>query len=343
MGPAWLPLSSALSSRDMESRELGATGLQVSRIGLGLAALGRPAYINLGHADDLDRDYAVGVMRRRAARVLDAAWAAGVRYVDAARSYGRAEEFLASWLGGLGVDQRPVVGSKWGYEYTAGWRLDADEHEVKEHSLDMFTRQFAESRALLDGDLALYQVHSVTLDSGALDDDHLLDALAGVRAAGTAVGVTLSGAGQADTLERVLEIERDGVGLFMTVQATWNVLEPSAGDVLAAAYDAGLGVIVKEGVANGRLTPRTTDTRVREVMRPIAGRAGVTVDAVALAAVLAQPWADVVLSGAATVDHLHANLAAPAVSLSPDERAALSALAEEPADYWSRRSDLAWS
>ena len=30
--------------------------------------------------------------------MLDAAYAAGVRYVDAARSYGRAEEFLAGWL-----------------------------------------------------------------------------------------------------------------------------------------------------------------------------------------------------------------------------------------------------
>jgi aryl-alcohol dehydrogenase-like predicted oxidoreductase len=327
----------------MESRELGATGLQVSRMGLGLAALGRPAYINLGHAEDLERDYAVDAMSRRTARVLDAAWAAGVRYVDAARSYGRAEDFLASWLRGRGSGRRPVVGSKWGYEYTGRWRLDADEHEVKDHSLDMFTRQLGESRALLDGDLALYQVHSATLDSGALDDDHLLDALAGLRASGTAVGLTLSGPGQAKTLERALEIERDGVGLFMTVQATWNVLEPSVGETLAAAHDAGLGVLVKEGVANGRLTPRTTDRHVHEAAQPIADRARVTIDAVALAAALAQPWADVVLSGVATVAHLHANIAALSMDLSPDDHAALSALAEEPAHYWARRSDLAWS
>ena len=32
------------------------------------------------------------------AEVLDAAYAAGIRYIDAARSYGRAEEFLAAWL-----------------------------------------------------------------------------------------------------------------------------------------------------------------------------------------------------------------------------------------------------
>ena len=43
------------------------------------------------------------------------------------------------------------------------------------------------------------------------------------------------------------------VGGFDCVQATWNVLEPSAGPALAAAHDAGLGVIIKEAVANGRL------------------------------------------------------------------------------------------
>src|SRR5690242_13516032 len=75
-------------------RTLGATGLSVTPIGLGLAALGRPGYINLRHADDLTRDYDPAAMQTRAHATLDAAWAAGVRYFDAARSYGRAEEFL---------------------------------------------------------------------------------------------------------------------------------------------------------------------------------------------------------------------------------------------------------
>ena len=326
----------------MESRALGTSGLAVSRMGLGMAALGRPAYINLGHAEDLDGDYAIATMRERAARVLDAAWAAGVTYVDAARSYGLAEEFVAAWLAGLPRDRRPVVGSKWGYEYTAGWRLDAERHEVKEHSAAMFRRQLAQSRALLDGDLALYQVHSVTLDSGALDDDALLDALAELRAGGTPVGLTVSGPRQAAAIQRALEVERDGARLFTTVQATWNPLEPSAGAALAAAHDAGLGVIVKEGVANGRLTPRGAHGAVAGVLGAIARRAGVTVDAVALAAALAQPWVDVVLSGAATPAHLRANLAALRVELAAADLAALATLAEHPAAYWTRRSELAW-
>ena len=73
-------------------------GLDATEIGLGLAALGRPAYINLGRDEDLGGSARVAALERRAHAVLDAAWAAGVRYFDAARSYGRAEEFLASWL-----------------------------------------------------------------------------------------------------------------------------------------------------------------------------------------------------------------------------------------------------
>ena len=72
-----------------------------AQIGLGLAALGRPAYINLGHGQDVV-DPSVEEMERAAHQVLDAAYEGGVRWFDAARSYGRAEAFLASWLGRSG-------------------------------------------------------------------------------------------------------------------------------------------------------------------------------------------------------------------------------------------------
>src|SRR5688572_16476529 len=117
----------------MTMRPLG-QGPPVSRIGLGLAALGRPGYQNVGHGADIGSDASVDALRRRTHRVLDAAWASGVRYVDAARSYGRAEEFLASWIASRGVAPSELtVGSKWGYRYTAEWQTQATVHEVKDH------------------------------------------------------------------------------------------------------------------------------------------------------------------------------------------------------------------
>jgi aryl-alcohol dehydrogenase-like predicted oxidoreductase len=141
-------------------------------------------------------------------RAEDAAYAAGVSYVDAARSYGRAEEFLGGWLAGRGYPD-VIIGSKWGYRYTGGWRLDAEQQEVKEHSLAMFTAQLAQSRALLGEHLALYQVHSVTADSGLFTDAPLLTALARLRAEGVIIGVTTSGPGQAETVRRVLRLVRN--------------------------------------------------------------------------------------------------------------------------------------
>lgn len=316
-------------------------------MGLGLAALGRPGYITLGHAADLERDYRVEAMQGRAAAVLDAAWEGGVRYFDAARSYGRGEEFLAHWLAARRIAPSDVVvGSKWGYAYTAGWRPNAESHEVKGHSLDRLVRQLAESRALLGEHLDIYQIHSATLDSGVLERRDVLERLASLRREGISVGLTVTGPEQARTLRRAMAVRVDGEPIFDCVQATFNLLERSAAGALAEAHDAGLGVIVKEPLANGRLTARNDDpgfARRRRVLDQAAGRLGATIDAMALAAVLAEPWAHVVLSGAASVEQLRSNLAALTLQLDEVTREALAPLGEPAGVYWPTRAALPWN
>jgi aryl-alcohol dehydrogenase-like predicted oxidoreductase len=327
----------------VQPRPLGRTGLTVTPVGLGLAALGRPAYIDLGRDADLGPDRDVEALERRCHQVLDAAFAAGVRYLDAARSYGRAEAFLAAWLTARHLAPADLtVGSKWGYTYVGGWRLDAETHEVKDHSLPALTRQAAETRALLGDHLDLYQIHSATLDSGVLEDRPVLAELTRLHDQGLVIGLSTSGPGQAATIRRALELTAAGKAPFGCVQATWNLLEPSVGPALAEAGQAGWGVIVKEAVANGRLTPHGQGPAT-SVLGRVAARHGVGVDAVALAAVLANPWADVVLSGAVTPGQLAANLAAVRVELAPDELEELAALAEPPERYWKERAALAWS
>jgi aryl-alcohol dehydrogenase-like predicted oxidoreductase len=328
-------------------RSLGTSGLSVSPIGLGLAALGRPGYINVGHGEDLGSDRGQDAMERRAHLVLDGAYARGVRYFDVARSYGLAEQFLASWLASRTIPPRTVtVGSKWGYTYTAEWRVDAPTHEIKEHSLPVFTRQLAESRAMLGEHLALYQIHSATIESGVLANDSLIDALADARAAGLRIGLTVSGEGQANTILRALDIHRSGDRVFDTVQATWNLLERAAEAALSAAHAAGLGVIVKEALANGRLTGRASADAASVHTRTLAREAewlAVSVDSLALACVLAQPWADVVLSGATTASQLESNLEASSIEVPDDTVNALRAMAMDSAEYWRERSALPWN
>jgi aryl-alcohol dehydrogenase-like predicted oxidoreductase len=313
----------------------GRTGLQVSRIGLGLAALGRPAYINVGHAADLPPDRSPEALRERTHAVLDRAYGGGVRYFDAARSYGLAEDFLGAWLRERGLAPGDVaVGSKWGYTYTAGWRIDADEHEVKDLTAATLRRQLAESRERLGSSLGLYQIHSATVESGVLDDGEVLAELGAVREQGVAIGASVTGPRQAETIDRAVE-----TGAFDAVQATWNLHERSAGEALARAHDAGLGVIVKEAVANGRLTDRAAAPQLAAVAQEL----GAGADAVAIAAALWQPWAGVVLSGASSVAMLESNLAALDVAYDAELDARLAGLAEPPDNYWATRAELSWT
>lgn len=319
----------------------------MAAIGLGLAALGRPGYINLGHAQDLGGQYDVADMERRAHAVLDAAWDSGVRYFDAARSYGRAEQFLAGWLARRELAPSTVtIASKWGYVYTAGWKVDAPSHEVKEHSVEVLRRQWRESRALLGDHLALYQIHSATLESGVLENRAVLAELHRIAGEGVAIGASVSGPRQADVIRSLVGVAIDGVRLFSSIQATWNLLEQSAAEALGDAHAAGLRVIVKEALANGRLTARNTGEAffpMRQVLAREARRLGTTVDALALAAALARPWAGVVLSGAATVEQLRSNLGARDVAWDEEASSALMPLALTPGQYWDARSRFAWN
>ena len=288
-------------------------------LGLGLAALGRPGYMTVGHDRDLGPAKDPESMERHCHAMLDRAWELGIRHVDAARSYGRAEEFLARWLERRARTPADlIVSSKWGYTYTAGWRVDAEKHEVKDHTLPVFLRQLAETRALLGSHLDVYQIHSATLESGVLDDHAVLDALADLRDTGVALGLSVTGTGQAATLDRALGVARRGRSLFTWVQATWNLLERSAEPALARAHWAGRKVIVKEALANGRLSD------------PVQ----------ALAAALTRPWATTVLTGAATLSQLEQS--AEALTSKFDE-SRLEVPAMDPQVYWSERSRLAWT
>ena len=316
------------------NRTLGATGIPTTAIALGLAALGRPGYLNLGHGRDFE-ERSVEAMAKRTHEVLDAAYEGGVRHFDAARSYGRAEEFLGQWLRARDIKPGELtISSKWGYTYTADWQVDADPPEVKDLSAATLRRQIDETREQLGEHLTLYQIHSATVSSGVLEDTEVRALLAELRSRGLAVGFSATGTEQSETIHRAIE-----VGGFDTVQATWNLLERSAGDALRAAHDAGMGVIIKEALANGRLTARGAIQPLSEAAR----RLGTTEDALALAGVLARPWVDAALSGAATVEQLQSNLGALEIEWDDALEEELTVLVEPPDRYWDTRSHLTWT
>ena len=320
-----------------------------AQLGLGMAALGRPGYVTLDHAAALGSDYDPAAMESHAHQVLDAAYEVGVRYFDMARSYGKAEDFFASWLKRRKLSPGEVtVASKWGYTYTAAWSTRAEQHEVKDHSLSTFSRQMRESLERLNGFLSLYQIHSVTADSKTLDDDALIDTIARSKENGIRAGFSTSGPGQATAILKSLGVERDGRRVFDSVQATWNLFERGAESALKEAHDAGMKVVIKEALANGRLTnanPNQDPLLAPYIpqLRAVAGDRGTTIETLALASALARPWADFVLSGAATVQQVRANAAARDFAFSDELDEQLRGFAIDSKDYWRARSRFSWN
>jgi aryl-alcohol dehydrogenase-like predicted oxidoreductase len=241
-----------------------------------------------------------------------------------------------------------VVASKWGYTYTADWSTSAQQHEIKDHSLAAFERQFAESYARLGPYLSLYQIHSVTADGKTLEDDALIDAIARLRERGIGAGLSVSGAGQDVAIRRALAVHRDGKRVFDSVQATWNLLERGAESALQEAHDAGMKVVVKESLANGRLTHENRNDddvfspRLAKI-RALAESRGTTIEKLALAAALARPWADIVLTGAATVEQIHSSVAAVAVDYDAELDEQIRPLSIASEDYWRARSSFRWN
>ncbi|MEL7145281.1 MAG: aldo/keto reductase [Bacteroidota bacterium] len=313
------------------------------RIGLGLAAIGRPGYMTLTHATDLPGK-TVDAMRSHAFDMLDVAWKNGIRYYDVARSYGKGEEFLAEWLKSRQIKPSEViVGSKWGYVYTADWQVDAEIHEIKYHTLENLRNQWHESQQILGDYLKIYHIHSATLESGVLENEEILEELYKISVSGVEIGLSLTGPQQDKTLEKALTIKKEGKLLFQSVQATWNLLEQRIKKQLAEASAQGLLVIVKEAMANGRisaLSNKYLDREQIEVISSLSEKYAITPDQLAINAALQQPFADIVLSGAAKQTHLLSNLHVSDQKLDLQE---IARLAEPSEEFWTKRSELSWT
>ena len=313
-----------------------------TQIGLGMAALGRPEYINI---DSLDRDKSEVAFMANAFKVLDAAYENGVRYFDTAPSYGKGEEFLKNWN-----DSRKhtdvILGTKWGYTYVANWQLGYEgAHEVKEHSREKLIEQWEVSQYLLPS-LEYYQIHSATFESKVLQNKPVLEKLLELkRMIGLKIGISTSGPNQKEVIENALQIRIDGEVVFDSFQVTYNILEQAVLPVLRDIKLQGKKLIIKEAMANGRVFKNDKYPQYQSLyatLETLAEKHQVAVDAVALRYVMDAIQPDYVLSGAADINQLEQNLKANTFTLNEEE---LEVLTKEKVDskvYWEERSQLSW-
>lgn len=203
----------------MEKRTLGRTGIEVTRLGLGLAEISRQEQRGR-ETDD-------------AAHVLNLALDIGINFLDTAPCYASTEELLGS-----AVSHRRdefFLASKCGHA------VDTD---AEEWTAELIAESVDRSLRRLNTDhLDILQLHSCKLD--VLKRGEVIEAVSNARDQGKTRFIGYSGDNEA-------ALWAAASGIFDTLQTSFNLVDQSARrGLLAAARAAEMGVIIKRPVANG--------------------------------------------------------------------------------------------
>ncbi|MGO4818330.1 aldo/keto reductase [Flavobacterium sp. W22_SRS_FP1] len=315
-----------------------------TKIGLGLAALGRPEYINI--RDESTHDKSQDAFRENAFSVLNFAYKSGIRYFDTAPSYGKGEEFLTNWNSEY-QHKDVTLSTKWGYTYVANWEFGfSGAHEVKEHSLDKLIEQWQVSKKL-HSQLKIYQVHSATFESGILENKEVFKQLYEIKKeTGLQIGITTSGTNQSQIIEAALKIKVEKKDLFDSYQVTYNIFEQSTHAILKYLLQLGKTVIIKEALANGRIFKNENFSHYEKlymVVDSLAKKYRVGTDAIALRFIMDNLEPTYVLSGASSIEQLEQNIKAYSFKLDKEELNVLQSFKTDSHKYWKERNELSWN
>ena len=315
-----------------------------TKIGLGLAALGRPDYINIRPEYNVDKS--VNAFKANAFNVLDTSYRHGIRDFDVAPSYGLGEQFLLEWH--TSRQHKDVnLSTKFGYTYVANWEIGfSGKHEIKEHSLNKLNEQWETSKAFLPN-LKIYQIHSATLESGVLQNNDVLSRLYELKKKHhLKIGITSSGTEQVKIIEEAQKVNFDGEDLFDSYQVTFNIFEQSCFGILKQLLAQGKTIIIKEALANGRVFRNNNFPEyqsVYNVLEQLSDQYEVGIDAIAIRFIIDALEPSIILSGGSNAIQIKQNLKALDFKLDHKDILKLKSFAVSPQSYWEERSNLAWN
>jgi len=294
----------------LEYRSLGHTGLDVSVIGLGALEMGRPWGIRG------DGDTGQPPSETEAVEFLNHVVDSGVNFIDTAAAYWASEERIGKALSSR--RDEVILATKWGE-----WCDESG--SVYDYSPAAMWKFLEESLRRLRTDVIdVYQIHSAPLEVILKGD-----ALAEMQKARDQGKVRFLGCSCGE-LEALAAIQCGG---FDTIQVSYSLLDLTMEErVLPAALSASVGVIVKDGLAAGRLTQKVhrlgedhAELKRRvEVFRDLAGAWGMSLPEMALRFVRANPAVSTIIVGTRSRIHLAEDLrAAEGAPLSGEQMAAL--------------------
>jgi aryl-alcohol dehydrogenase-like predicted oxidoreductase len=316
-------------------RQLGSTGLTVSRIGLGCG--------NFGGVGSAPEHFGKGEREEQAFAIMDAAWVAGINYFDTAPSYGGGRS--EAWVGAWREDRRAdvLLSTK------VFWSASGDPSDFG-LAASRIRREIAASlERLRVPHVDMYLTHEPDPETPILETLEALDELvrAGTVRATGASNVT------GEQLEEALETsERHGLARFQWVQNEYSLLvrEPER-QVLPICAREGLGFTPFSPLAGGWLAGRYRRGQAfpagsRMTLRPepyeeyandrtfrgLEAFAGAAADqdveqaTLALAWVLSNPEVTSAVVGPRRPEHLRPALDAVELGLTAEERGELAAL-----------------
>lgn len=311
----------------MEYVRLGSSGLEVSRIGLGMMSYGDPAIQRWA----LREDQAEPIVRR--------AVEGGVTFFDTADMYssGMSEEITGRLLGKLFADRDDyVLATKVYYPTGPG----PNDHGLsRKHILAAID---ASLRRLDTDHVDLYQVHRFDAATPVEETVQALDDL--VRAGKVRyIGASAMYAWQFAKLQHCATSGR--WTRFVAMQNRYNLVNrEDERELIPMCLDMGVGILPYSPLARGllagnrdragqRLTTRAEtasadrpeDFDVQDAVRDVARRRGIPPARVALAWLLHQPAVCAPIVGATSGAHVGEAIAAIDVKLGSDETAALGA------------------
>ncbi|MHB8655074.1 MAG: aldo/keto reductase [Terriglobia bacterium] len=216
----------------MVFRQLGKTGILVSRLGLGTVKIGRNQAVKYPAPFELPSD-------NQLREFLDGAVALGVNLFDTSPAYGESETRLAPFVG---MNRNRIVLST-----KAGETFENGQSVYDFSSSAILASATASLRRLKVDALDIFLIHSDGRDS-----ENILSAapaLAKLKAVGKVRATGIS----AKTEEGVLSAVRERLDVVM---APFSLSNQSLGPALANAHRAGLGVIAIKGLQSGFLSAR---------------------------------------------------------------------------------------
>ena len=317
-----------MQTTQLKTAPLGATGLEITRIGFGAWAIGGGGWeFGWGPQED---DQSVAAIHH--------ALEQGINWIDTAAAYGfgHSEQIVGRALEGLA--QRPYV-------FTKGSLLEGPGRRVV-HSLrrDSLIQEAEASLQRLGIDaIDLYQIH---WPDPAADIEEGWAAVAELKERGLVrhIGVSNFDVEQLRRIQQIAPVE--------TLQPPYSLVDRAVeDDILPFAEREGIGVIAYSPMGSGLLSGAMTRERIAALpdddwrkrderftepalsrhlatvarLENVAGRHGTTAGAVAIAWTLANPAVDGAIVGFRRPEQVDPLVAAADLELAPDDLAQIAA------------------